>query len=286
MSVARAQQRALLLRVARAAMIKYGLEPDFPAAALAQVQGLAPAPAVDAGVRDLRALPWCSIDNDDSRDLDQLTAAAALDDGGARVMVAVADVSALVSPGSAVDDHASRNTTSVYTPPQNFPMLPERLSTDLTSLNPSQDRLAIVIEVVVDGEGRSQSASVYSALVRNQAKLAYNGVGAWIEGQGPAPAAIGPVPGLADNLRLQDRVAQRLKEHRHVEGALELETIEVRARFDGDAVSDLAPERRNRAKEIIEDFMIAANGAMARFLASKGFASLRRVAEAQNRNAP
>jgi VacB/RNase II family 3'-5' exoribonuclease len=283
MSVARAQQRALLLRVARAAMIRYGLEPDFPAAALAQVQGLAPAPAVDAGVRDLRALPWCSIDNDDSRDLDQLTAAAALDDGGARVMVAVADVSALVSPGSAVDDHASRNTTSVYTPPQNFPMLPERLSTDLTSLNPSQDRLAIVIEVVVDGEGRSQSASVYSALVRNQAKLAYNGVGAWLEGQGPAPAAIGPVPGLADNLRLQDRVAQRLKEHRHVEGALELETIEVRARFDGDAVSDLAPERRNRAKEIIEDFMIAANGAIARFLAEHRFPVLRRVVRSPER---
>jgi exoribonuclease-2 len=283
MSVARAQQRALLLRVARAAMIRYGLEPDFPAAALAQVQGLAPAPAVDAGVRDLRALPWCSIDNDDSRDLDQLTAAAALDDGGARVRVAVADVSALVSPGSAVDDHASRNTTSVYTPPQNFPMLPERLSTDLTSLNPSQDRLAIVIEVVVDGEGRSQSASVYSALVRNQAKLAYNGVGAWIEGQGPAPAAIGPVPGLADNLRLQDRVAQRLKEHRHVEGALELETIEVRARFDGDAVSDLAPERRNRAKEIIEDFMIAANGAIARFLAEHRFPVLRRVVRSPER---
>ena len=283
MSVARAQQRALLLRVARAAMIRYGLEPDFPAAALAQVQGLAPAPAVDAGVRDLRALPWCSIDNDDSRDLDQLTAAAALDDGGARVMVAVADVSALVSPGSAVDDHASRNTTSVYTPPQNFPMLPERLSTDLTSLNPSQDRLAVVIEVVVDGEGRSQSSSVYSALVRNQAKLAYNGVGAWLEGQGPAPAAIGPVPGLADNLLLQDRVAQRLKEHRHVEGALELETIEVRARFDGDAVSDLAPERRNRAKEIIEDFMIAANGAIARFLAEHRFPVLRRVVRSPER---
>jgi len=283
MSVARSQQRALLLRVARAAMLKYGLEPDFPAAALTQVQGLAPAPAVDAGVRDLRALPWCSIDNDDSRDLDQLTAAAALDDGGARVRVAVADVSALVSPGSAVDDHASRNTTSVYTPPQNFPMLPERLSTDLTSLNPFQDRLAVVIEVVVDGEGRSQSSSVYSALVRNQAKLAYNGVGAWLEGQGPAPAAIGPVPGLADNLRLQDRVAQRLKEHRHVEGALELETIEVRARFDGDAVSDLAPERRNRAKEIIEDFMIAANGAIARFLAEHRFPVLRRVVRSPER---
>ena len=283
MNAPRTQQRALLLRVAREAMIKYGLEPDFPAAALAQVQGLAPVHADGGGVRDLRELPWCSIDNDDSRDLDQLTVAVPLDDGGARVMVAVADVSALVSPGSAVDNHASRNTTSVYTPPQNFPMLPERLSTDLTSLVQAQDRLAIVIEFAVDGEGRSQASTVYSALVRNQAKLAYDGVGAWLEGQGPAPAAIGPVAGLADNLRLQDRVAQRLKEHRHLEGALELETIEVRARFDHDAVSDLVPDRRNRAKEIIEDFMIAANGAIARFLADHRLPVLRRVVRSPER---
>jgi exoribonuclease-2 len=269
--------------VAREAMIKNGLEPDFPAAAMTQAQGLAAVQADGSGARDLRALPWCSIDNDDSRDLDQLTVAAPQDDGATRVMVAVADVSALVTPGSALDDHASHNTTSVYTPPQNFPMLPERLSTDLTSLNQSQDRLAIVVEVTVDGEGLSQASSIYTALVRNQAKLAYNGVGAWIEGQGAAPAAIAPVAGLADNLRLQDRVAQRLKEHRHLEGALELETIEVRARFDGDAVSDLAPERRNRAKEIIEDFMIAANGAIARFLAERRFPVLRRVVRSPER---
>ena len=283
MNVPRARQRALLLNVAREAMIRNGLEPDFPAGALAQVQGLTPVHAAGSGVRDLRELPWCSIDNDDSRDLDQLTVAEPLDDGRARVMVAVADVSALVSPGSAVDDHASHNTTSVYTPPQNFPMLPERLSTDVTSLIQGQDRLAIVIEIVVDGEGRGQTSSVYSALVRNQAKLAYGGVGAWIEGRGPAPAAIGPVAGLADNLRLQDRVAQDLKKHRHVEGALELETIEVRARFDGDAVSDLVPERRNRAKEIIEDFMIAANGAIARFLAEHRSPVLRRVVRSPER---
>jgi exoribonuclease-2 len=284
MSVPREGQRALLLRVARQAMIERGLEPEFPDAALAEVQRLAaPSAPYGADIRDLRELAWCSIDNDDSRDLDQLTLAAPIPGGGTRIMVAIADVSASVVPGSAVDGHAGTNTTSVYTPPQNFPMLPERLSTDLTSLGQGGDRMAIVVETAVDDAGSGSVSSVYRAVVRNQAKLAYSSVGAWIEGRGAMPAAIDAVAGLADNLRLQDQAAQRLKARRHEQGALELETLEVRARFDGEAVSGLVAEERNRAKELIEDFMIAANGAIARFLTERRFPVMRRVVRSPER---
>ena len=284
MSIPQVRQRALLLQVARRAMVERGLEPDFPAAALAEAKGLPGAAGWEgAGVRDLRQLPWCSIDNDDSLDLDQLTVAEALPDGAARIWVAVADVSALVAPGSALDGHAGANTTSVYTPPQNFPMLPERLSTDLSSLNQDEDRLAVVVELRVDGEGGSGSSGVYRAVVRNRAKLAYRGVGAWLEERDPLPAAAAAVPGLADNLRLQDQVARRLKAYRHEHGALELETLEVRAQFDGDTVSGLVADERNRAKEIIEDFMIAANGAVARFLEDHRFPVVRRVVRSPER---
>ena len=185
MSIPKEQQRALLLRVARQEMLQRGLEPDFPAAALAEAERLvAPGAPFEAEVRDLRGLAWCSIDNDDSRDLDQLTVASALPGGGVKVMVAVADVSTLVAPGSAVDAHAGTNTTSIYTPPQNFPMLPERLSTDLTSLNPGEDRLAVVVETAVDGAGGTGASSVYRAVVRNHAKLAYSERGRLARGSG------------------------------------------------------------------------------------------------------
>lgn len=284
MSTVREDQRALLLRVARQAMIERGLEPEFPAAALAEAQHIqAPSAPYGADVRDLRELVWCSIDNDDSRDLDQLTVAAPAPGGGTRIMVAIADVSASVAPGSAVDAHAGANTTSIYTVPRIFPMLPERLSTDLTSLGPGEDRMAVVVETVV-GDGDSPGASsVYRAVVRNQAKLAYSSVGAWLEGRGDMPPAIDPVAGLADNLRLQDQAAQRLKAQREERGALELETLEVRARFEGDEVSGLVAEEHNRAKGIIEDFMIAANGAIARFLTERRFPVMRRVVRSPER---
>lgn len=278
------RQRALLLRVARQEMLQRGLEPDFPAAALAEVRSLTvPEARFEAGVRDLRDLIWCSIDNDDSMDLDQLTVASALPGGGLKVIVAVADVSILVERATAIDAHAAANTTSIYTPPQIFPMLPERLSTDLTSLGPGEDRWAVVVETTVDGNGGTGASSVYRAIVRNHAKLAYSSVGAWLEGRGEMPAAVAAVPGLADGLRLQDEAAQRLKSYRHERGALELETIEVRATFEGDAVGALVAETRNRAKEIIEDFMIAANGAIARFLEGRGFPVMRRVVRSPER---
>jgi ribonuclease R len=284
MSIPREQQRALLLRVARQEMLQRGLEPDLPPSALAEAEHMsAPTAPFATEVRDLRAPLWCSIDNDDSLDLDQLTVASELPGGGAKVMVAVADVSVLVAPGLAVDAHAAANTTSVYTPPQVFPMLPKRLSTNLTSLNLREDRLAMVVEATVDADGSIGASSVYRAIVRNQAKLAYSSVGAWLEGTGDVPEAVSAVSGLDACLRLQDRVAQRMKSLRHENGALELETTEVRAHFDGDAVSGLVAETRNRAKEIIEDFMIAANGAVARFLQKQRFPVMRRVVRSPER---
>ena len=278
------QHRSLLKKIARRVMMERGFSPDFSPQALAELDGIhSPAKRADESTRDLRNLLWCSIDNDDSRDLDQLTVAEAMPNGAAKVLVAIADVDALVRKQSVLDDHARQNTTSVYTVAETFPMLPEKLSTDLTSLNYASDRLAIVIEMVLAGDGSLQSSDLYGATVRNRAKLAYNSVAAWLEGNGPMPQGIGTVKGLDENLRLQDRVAQKLKALRHLHGALDLETIEARPVFDGDELKDLEADNRNRAKDIIEDFMIAANGATARYLASKEVTSLRRVVRTPKR---
>jgi len=200
-----------------------------------------------------------------------------------KILVAIADVDSLVKRNSAIDEHARQNTTSVYTAGKIFPMLPERLSTDLTSLNFHEDRPAMVIEMVISDAGKILGADLYRALVRNQAKLAYNSIGAWLEGKGPMPEAVGAIPGLAENLRLQDRVAQQLKARRHEHGALDLQTLEARPVFAGDELKDLRVEERNRAKEIIEDFMIAANGVTARFLQGKKVPSLRRMVRTPKR---
>jgi VacB/RNase II family 3'-5' exoribonuclease len=276
--------RSDLQRIATQAMRDRGLEPELSAAAMAETRALGPGlgPA-DPQVRDLRGLLWASIDNDDSRDLDQLTVAEALPDGTTKIAIAIADVDAKVTLGSALDQHARANTTSVYTDARIFPMLPERLSTDLTSLNEGQERLAIVIEMRVTDDGQVTGGELSRAVVVNQAKLAYNGLAAWLEGNAAAPAKVVAVAGLGDNLRLQDRVAQALRARRQQRGALELETLEPRAVFAGDAVADLALDRQNRAKQLIEDFMVAANVTTAGFLARAGFPSMRRVLRAPER---
>ena len=271
------EQHDLLVRVAHEAMLDYGLEPEFPRRALAEAGALPDAAPGGAGAADLRGLLWCSIDNDDSLDLDQLTVAEGEADGGVRVLVAVADVAATVKPGSAIDAHAGVNTTSVYTPARIFPMLPDRLSTDLTSLNPGEDRPAVVVGMTVGRDGAVVADDVRRALVHNHAKLAYPSVGAWLQGEAGEPPALAAVPGLADNLRLQHDAAQRLRARRRAQGALDLQTLEVHARFEGGAVVGLDVEPRDRAKELIEDFMIAANGVVARFLAGRRFPVLRRV---------
>jgi VacB/RNase II family 3'-5' exoribonuclease len=262
-------------------MIARGLEPDVPAQAIAQLDAIDRS-ARDADVRDLRALLWCSIDNDDSRDLDQLSVAEEVADG-TKLFVAIADVDALVTRGTPLDEHARANTTSVYTAARVFPMLPEKLSTDLSSLGERVERLAIVIEMLVRDDGVVTSSDIYRARVVNQAKLAYDGVASWLDGNAPAPPRVTAVRGLDSQLRLQDRIAQALKRQRHTNGALSLETIEARPVFDGDTLSDLRGDRRNRAKDLIEDLMVAANGVTARFLDARGFPSLRRVLRSPQR---
>jgi VacB/RNase II family 3'-5' exoribonuclease len=279
------QHRAILQAIARRAMLEKGLLPDFSVEALDELARVQQAPTTteDKEVRDLRGLLWASIDNDDSRDLDQLTVAEALPGDKVKILVAVADVDSIVKNGSAIDEHAHHNTTSVYTAALIFPMLPEKLSTNLTSLNFNEDRLAIIMEMVIGEDGSLQDSDIYRALVRNHAKLAYNSVAAWLEGTGTMPEAIDAVKGLDENLRLQDRAAQRLKKFRNIHGALSLETIEAKPVFDNDEVRDIQAEEKNRAKEIIEDFMIAANGVTARYLSSRHFPSLRRVVRAPAR---
>ncbi|MEA2568069.1 MAG: exoribonuclease [Acidobacteriota bacterium] len=277
-------QASLLSDIAHEAMIDRGLLPDFSPEVEQQVAQLDHTPPEnDLSIRDLRKLLWCSIDNDDSRDLDQLTVAEDLGGNHVRIMVAIADVDSLVKKGTPIDDHARTNTTSVYTAARIFPMLPLELSTDLTSLNEGVDRLAMVIDMTVGSDGNVSQSDLYRALVHNQAKLAYNSLAAWFEGEGEMPAKIGEVPGLAENLKLQNRVAQQLRELRHENGALDLETIEAKPVFRDGKIVDLKREEKNSAKELIEDFMIAANGSTARFLDKHGFSSIRRVVRSPER---
>jgi exoribonuclease-2 len=265
-------------------MVARGLDPDFAPKAVHETSTFTHAAVDDSDdIRDLRALLWCSIDNDDSRDLDQLSVALPAKGLFVRILVAVADVDALVHAGSAIDAHAQANTTSVYTAAQIFPMLPERCSTDLTSLNEGEDRLAMVTDMTVAEDGTVVDASVYRAHVRNHAQLAYNSVADWLDGTAPAPPRVLAVPGLDDVIRTQDRIAQAMKELRHQAGALTLQTTEARAVFEGDELADLRADERNRAKDLIEDFMIAVNAVTARTLDRKGFPSLRRVLRSPER---
>lgn len=268
----------LLTEIARNAMMERGLLADFSAASLAQAEAIA-SPALEASpdTRDLRHLPWASIDNDNSLDLDQLSVSQSLDGDAVKILVAIADVDALVRANSPIDEHARINTTSVYTVSRIFPMLPERLSTNLTSLPEGQLRLAVVVEMTVNPDGTLGACGLYRAVVCNHAKLAYNALGAWLEGRGPEPLRLSAVPGLDQQLRIQDRIAQTLRAARRSHGALSLETLEALPVFHGKTLSDLRPDLKNRAHQLIEDFMIAANGVTARYLASRHAPSIRRV---------
>lgn len=274
--------------LAQRAMQARDLWPQFSAAALQEARALAavpperftwqgPAAAATVAMRDLRHLPWCSIDNEDSRDLDQLSVAAPSSAGAVTILVAIADVAALVQTGSAIDAHATHNTTSVYTAAEVFPMLPERLSSDLSVLAAARARAAIVVELEIDASGSVRASELYPASVINHAKLAYDSVGAWLEGTAAAPAAVAAVRGLEEQLRLQDRTAQSLHRLRHLHGALTLQTLETRVILDAGTPRELRVEEPNRAKALIEEFMIAANTATAHFLARRGYPCVRRV---------
>lgn len=288
MSTNSRHHRAILQTIADRVMIQRGLLPDFSKEVLAELERLRPLidkPAKDAlsATRDMRNLPWASIDNDDSLDLDQLTVAQAMPAGRVSIMVAIADVDSLVHQGTALDKHAQHNTTSVYTAAKIYPMIPDLLSTNLTSLKLNEERMALVIEMELNVDGSLLETSIYRARVYNHAKLTYNNIAPWLEGKGAIPKAVSSIPGLAENLLLQDKAAQSLKKLRHVNGALTLETLQAKPIFDGDQIKTLETEEKNRAKELIQDFMIAANGVTARFLSSHNFPSIRRVVRTPKR---
>jgi VacB/RNase II family 3'-5' exoribonuclease len=256
-------------------MIDRGFHPDFPPEVEEQLRTIQ-AKTASTDARDLRALQWSSIDNDTSRDLDQAEVAERVSNG-IRIMIAIADVDSDVTIGSPIDKHAADATTSVYTGITTFPMLPVQLSTDLTSLNEGADRLAVVIEMVVGADGSVLSNSIYRALVRNQAQLTYNAVGAWLEGKSAAPAKVGGSAGLQEQLKLQDEAAQNLLTERRRMGALDLDREEAEPVISGGKVQGINVTRKNRASELIENFMVAANGVMARTLTDAGVCSIRRV---------
>jgi exoribonuclease-2 len=267
-----------LQTVAKDVMRQHGFAPDFPPEVQQQLADLrAHPPAIMAGgdVRDLRDRLWSSIDNDTSRDLDQIEVAERLPNGDAKVLIGIADVDAFVPKLSAIDQHAARETTTIYAGIRNFPMLPEELSTGKTSLLENQDRLSVVIEFVVDSDGHVTSSDVYRAVVRNQAQLQYNSVGAWLEGTASAPPKVAASVDLQSQLRLQSDIAQKLKTRRFDNGALNLQTDEAYPLVQNDLIVDVVKQEKNHATELIEDFMIAANGVVARML--EKVSSLRRI---------
>jgi exoribonuclease-2 len=267
-----------LQATAKQTMVAHGFNPDFPPEVpqqLAEIRAHPPSLAVVNAVRDLRASLWSSIDNDTSKDLDQIEVAERQPDGSVKVMVGIADVDAFVAKGTPIDQHAARETTTVYAGICNFPMLPEELSTGASSLLPDVDRPAIVIEFVVDASGAIKSSDVYRAIVRNKAQLTYNAVGGWLEATGAAPPKVASSSDLQAQLKLQDEAAQALKKLRYEHGALNIDTDEVQTVVLNQQVMDVVKQQKNRATELIEDFMIAANGVVARML--EKVSSLRRI---------
>jgi exoribonuclease-2 len=262
-------------------MIDNGFEPDMPPAVMEELQSLQTEPQpdpLDSLTQDLRSLLWSSIDDRKSRDLDQVEYAEKLPSGDIRVLVGIANVDALVHQGSAIDEHAAANCTSVYTGVKTFPMLPEELSTDKTSLMGGADRTSIVSEMIVGSDGAVKSSNVFPALLHNYAKLSYEAVGAWLDDNGPIPPEVAVVPGMDAQIRLQFDAAQHLRQLRREHGALELDTIQASPVLDNAGnVTELSVTERNSARDLIENFMIAANVTMAQFLEAKGVLSIRRV---------
>ena len=261
-----------------------GFETQFSAQAQSQAQDLGEIPPAagdvavsSAAIVDLRDLLWSSIDNDESRDLDQVEFCRRLENGRISVRVGIADVASTVAKNSPIDAHAALNTASIYAGAAIFPMLPEHLSTDLTSLLPDVDRLAFVVEMIVDGHGAIVDSTLYRARLRNRAKLVYESIGSWLEGSAALPLEVSRVPGLEEQLRLQQEVAERLLEARKRGGALDVEMPEARPTVVDGRVTGIAVPRKNPARLIIENFMVSANMVMAQFLQGRGIAAIGRV---------
>lgn len=273
----RADETRILPDLAKKNLAEKEMSSEFPSALLQQVEAMQPITTCPEGVRDMRNMLFFSIDNDDSKDLDQLSYAEKLPNGDIKVWVAIADVDALVPQGSGVDKHAAINTTSVYTSGGVFPMLPRRLSEDLTSLNEGEDRLAMVTEMVIGPGGEVKSGEVYRGFVHNHAKLAYNSVAEWLEGKGPMPERMAATAGVAENVKIHDEAATRLKELRKKNGSLTLESQEAKAKMKDGKLVDIDLHQHNRATQIIENVMVATNGVTARTLKAAGFPTMQRI---------
>lgn len=270
---------------ARNAMIENGFEARFPRKVVDEIRLLAH-DAIDpttSHVTDLRNLLWSSIDNRTSRDLDQVEYVEEMPNGDIRVLIGIADVDSLVGKDSTIDRHAARNTVTVYTESEIFPMLPEEISTDLTSLNPGRDRLAVVVELMVTKDGDVPGNKVFRALIHNHAKLNYEEIGDWLDQNGKAPDELVEIPDLQDQVRLQHEAARRLQKFRKEKGALQFESIESSAVVVDGEVRDLEYIRPNSARKLIENFMIAANVETAEFLELNGRSSIRRVVKTPER---
>jgi VacB/RNase II family 3'-5' exoribonuclease len=274
-----------LTALARRALMREDFATDFPPPVTKAVEALDERRIISnaAAVEDLRSLLWSSIDNADSRDLDQVEYAEKLADGDIRLLVGIADVDEFVPKDSPVDDFAARNTLSIYAGSHVFPMLPETLSNRLTSLLEGSDRLAIVTEIIINQNGSVETINIFRALLRNYAKLTYEETGAWLEGSGEIPEAVARIAGMGAQLRLQYEAALRLREFRKQKGALEFETVEAKPVIAGERIVDLQTETRNAARDIIESFMVTANVGMAEFLEQRSVISLRRVVKTPER---
>ena len=276
--------RSDLSRISVIVMKEKGLEPDFSKEVHAQLSTInAPGVDDDPKIQDLTHLLWCSLDNDDSRDLDQLTTCTEIGNGSYKIFIAIADVDVLIKKNTPIDEHARFNTASVYTSARIFPMLPEKLSTNLTSLNFNEPRLALVTEIVIGNDGDVQGSTIYRAKVLNKAKLAYDAVSSWIIGNAPAPLGITSVPGMDIQIKNQDQIAQKLRVKRHQAGSLQLEIFQPKAIFEGERIIGIAEQEHNRGRQLIEEFMIATNESTAHFLQKKGIPSLRRIVRSPDR---
>lgn len=274
-----------LKAMAQQSLAEHGFEEGFKPEVEQQLAALRAHPPVvqaSAEVRDLRSLLWSSIDNDTSRDLDQIEVAEQLPNGDIKVLVGIADVDAYVPKGSPIDLHAASQTATLYTGVQIFPMLPEELSTGATSLLEGQDRLAVIIEYEAGSDGHIHRTNIYRATVNNKAQLAYPSVGAWLEDRGEAPPKVAASAALQAQLRLQDQAAQALRAERYRHGALAIESTEVQPVMDHQQeVVGIVDHEKNRATELIEDFMVAANEVVARFLLN--VPSIRRIVRTPKR---
>jgi len=273
------ESRIDLKAIARRVMEKYGFIPDFPPEVIRETNALQEETGIDAdgGTRDLRFLLWSSIDNFDSEDLDQIEYCEPGRSGEVRVLVAIADVDYFVKQGTCTDRHAGKNGTSVYLGVETFPMLPDRLSKGISSLLPGRDRRAVVIEYAVLPDGSARPGGIYRATVANRVKLVYEEVGDWLEGASPVPGGVSAVPGLEEQIRLQAEVSRRLRSHRMQQGALDLETIEAEPVMEGGTIRGLVVQEQNVARQLIEEFMVAANGTMVHVLGNARVPMIQRI---------